>query len=403
MRYLVPTIGTRGDVQPYIALASSLQDAGHRATVATHPCWRGLVEAYGVPFASVGPDIDIGHEAAVIRARAPHWIVGLIRVMRFTFGILEQSHADVLALCRRTDVVIVSHTAAGSIEADKLCLPKVSVTLFPQAVPVRDPSEPLLRRTISMLAGWGMGLVMRRPLDRIRKRAGVPPMGPEGITSSRLNLLPISPHVCPPDPRWEAHHRITGYWFTEPPQAWTPPNDLCTFLEEGDPPVVVSLGAMSLGGADMLETARLTLAALQRVGARAIIQGWDKATISSPPPPTIYHTGSVPHAWLLPQTCCIVHHGGFGTTAATFRAGIPAVVVPHILDQFFWGQRVFELGVGQRPIPRAKLSVDNLSRALIRATQDDAMRVSAADLGAKIRAETGAQNAVQVIENAIRN
>jgi UDP:flavonoid glycosyltransferase YjiC (YdhE family) len=400
MKYIIPTIGTRGDVQPYIALASRLQEVGHQAVIATHPCMRGLVEAYGVPFAPIGPDIDIGHQAAVIRAHAPHWMIGLMRVMRFTFAMLEQSHADLLTLCRQVDVVIVSHTAAGSMEADQLSLPKISVTLFPQAIPVRDPAEPLLKRTIGALAGWGMGLVMSRPLDRIRRRAGLPPMGPEGITSKTLNLVPISPHVYPPDPHWEPRHRMTGYWFVGAPPAWAPPDGLLAFLDTGDPPVVVSLGAMALGGADMLAAARLTLEALQQVGARAIIQGWDEAFASLTLPPTVYHAGSLPHTWLLPQASCVVHHGGFGTTAASFRAGIPAVIIPHIIDQFMWGQCVFELGVGPEPIPRPRLTASHLAEALEQVLYNQALRAKAAELGCLIRAETGAQTAVRLIEEA---
>lgn len=400
-RFVIPTIGTRGDVQPYLALAMGLEAAGHQATVATHPCMRSLVEAHGVPFAPIGPDVDIGQETAAIRAGAPHWMLGLMRVMKFTFAMLEQSHPDLLALCRQAEVVIVSHTAAGSIEADQLGRPKVSVTLFPQAIPVRDPSEALPRRAVGALAGWGMGLMMTRPLNRLRKRVGVAPMGPEGITSKRLNLLPISPHVHPPDPRWEPRHRMTGYWFAGPPRGWTPPEELRAFLEAGAPPVVVSLGAMALGGEDMRQTVHLTLDALEEVDTRAIIQGWDRALPALQLPRTVCHAGSVPHGWLLPRAKCLVHHGGFGTTGAAFRAGIPAVVVPHIIDQFIWGQRVFELGVGPRPIPRSKLTAERLAAALERALEDGAIRAEAHKLGALIRAEKGVRNAVRLIEEAM--
>lgn len=137
MKTILPTIGTRGDVQPYIALALGLQKAGHDITLASHPCMRGLVESYGVDFAPMGPDIDIGHEAARIRANAPHWLVGFMRVMKFSFAMLEGAHADLLETCHGADLVIVSHTAAGSMEADKRGLPTVSVTLMAEAIPAK--------------------------------------------------------------------------------------------------------------------------------------------------------------------------------------------------------------------------------------------------------------------------
>jgi len=183
MKIIIPTIGTRGDVQPYIALALGLMCAGHTVTLATHPCMRGLVESYGVTCAPMGPDIDIGHEAAIIRANAPHWMVGFMRVMNFSFAMLKQSHVDLLENCRGADLIVVSHSAAGSMEADKLHLPTISVTLFPQAIPVKDPNDSFIKRVIMNIAGAGMGLMMNRPLERIRKRVGLAASSSAGTCS----------------------------------------------------------------------------------------------------------------------------------------------------------------------------------------------------------------------------
>lgn len=398
MKSIIPTIGTRGDVQPYIALALGLQASGHTVTLATHPYMRKLVESYGVTFAPIGPDIDIGQETAQMRANSPHWMVGFMRVMRFSFDMLEQAHADLLALCRGVDLVIVSHTAAGSIEADQLGLPTVSVTLMPQAIPVEDPEATFLQRGVMKVAGAGMGLMMSRPLDQIRKRLDIPPMGPTGITSPTLNLLPISPHVEPPNPLWEARHRVTGYWFAPAPQTWTPPVDLQAFLEAGDSPLVISLGAMALSGADALEAAKLTVEAVQQAGARAIVQGWHPVMPQIDLPPTLFHAGSIPHDWLLARASGIVHHGGFGTTAAGFRAGIPALVIPHIIDQFIWGQKVAELGVGPQPISRRKLTSAAMAEAL-RKMRSAEVRERAAALGDALRSEPdGVEEAIRLIE-----
>jgi len=400
--FLIPTIGTRGDVQPYIALASSLEKAGHSAVIATHPCMQKLVESYGVRFASIGPNIDIGQEAARIRAKAPHWMIGFQRVMKFTFRMLEESHTDLLELCQSTEIVIVSHTAAGSIEADQLNKPKISVTLFPQAIPVKDPTEPWMKRLVGSIAGWGMGWMMSRPLNRIRRNFNIPPMGPEGITSQTLNLVPVSPQIIPPDPRWESRHQMTGYWFAEPSGNWQPPQEVIDFINGGKPPVVISLGAMALGGKDEIETAKLAVEAVKRAEVRAIIQGWRQALSSLDLPDEILPAGSIPHSWLLPQARCFVHHGGFGSTAAAFKAGIPALVIPHIIDQFIWGQKVFELGVGPQPISRQKLTVTAFANAMEKAAKDESYQEKASALGIKIRSESGLEKAVQLIEAALR-
>jgi sterol 3beta-glucosyltransferase len=234
MKITIPTIGTRGDVQPYMALALGLQEAGHTVTLASHPVMQSLVTSYDIPFAPMGPDINLGQETAVIRGRSRHWLLGFMRVMRFTFKMLEAAHTDLLPLCRQADLVIVAHSGAGSMEAGAFDLPTASVTLFPQAIPVTDPAQPPLRRLFGKLAGAGMGLLMTRPLNQIRKRVGLRPMGPTGITSSHLNLIPISPLVAPPDPRWEARHQVVGYWFTGEMPDWTPPTSLQAFLAGGE-------------------------------------------------------------------------------------------------------------------------------------------------------------------------
>lgn len=396
MKIIIPTIGTRGDVQPYIALALGLTQSGHSVTLATHPTMRGLVESYGVSFAPIGPDIDIGHEAAVIRGHSPNWMIGFMRVMKFSFAMLEQAYPELLELCRPADLIIVSHTAAGSIEAAKLGRPTVSVTLMPQAIPANDPKASWITRGLMKVAGAGMGLMMTRPLDQIRKRVGVPPMGPTGITSPTLNLIPLSPHVSPPNPLWEPRHHITGYWFAPSPQTWVPPAALLEFLEAGEPPLVVSLGAMALSGEDALEAAQITLTAIQQAGVRAIIQGWDEPLKQLPLPPSVFKAGSIPHDWLLERAGGLVHHGGFGTTSAGLRAGIPALVIPHIIDQFIWGQKVAELGVGPKPISRAKLKIQDMADALIQMKAPE-MRAKAAALGEKIRQEDGVAAAVALI------
>ena len=115
-------------------------------------------------------------------------------------------------------------------------------------------------------------------------------------------------------------------------------------------------------------------------------------------PPTIYSAGSLPHSWLLPRSAGVVHHGGFGTAAAGLRAGIPALVIPHLADQFYWGQRIHELGAGPQPIRRPKLGVEGLAVALRELVDNEKLRTTASSFGEQIRAEHGIDNAVRLIE-----
>jgi UDP:flavonoid glycosyltransferase YjiC (YdhE family) len=172
-------------------------------------------------------------------------------------------------------------------------------------------------------------------------------------------------------------------------------------MDAGSPPLIVSLGAMSISGEDAQEAAEITINAFQDAGERAIIQGWDEPLEMMTLPPNIFHAGSIPHEWLLPRSSAIMHHGGFGTTAAAFQAGIPQVVIPHIIDQFIWGQKVHELGVGPQPISRAKLRRETLTQAIGQVLHDETMRMKASTLGQKIRLERGVARAVELITEVI--
>jgi UDP:flavonoid glycosyltransferase YjiC (YdhE family) len=242
-------------------------------------------------------------------------------------------------------------------------------------------------------------LITTLPLNRIRKRQGLPPVGREGFTSNRLNLVPVSPAVFPANPFWDHHHQIVGYWFAGAPQEWVPTPNLLSYLENGDPPVLISLGAMSLGDDDALESAKLFVDAIQEVGIRAIIQGWETGIKQLTLPPSVYAPGPLPHSWLLPYCAGIVHHGGYGTTAAGLRAGIPALVIPHIADQFYWGQKIHELGVGPQPIHRTKLDLSGLASSLDQLIRKEEFQTAAFSLGEQIRSENGVKNAVRLIEN----
>jgi sterol 3beta-glucosyltransferase len=399
MNILIPTIGSRGDVQPFIALAQGLARAGFTVTLASHPVMRALVESHGVTFAPIGPDIDLSQKVADLRQRSPNLALGLLRGMRFSFDMLERSHDDILALCQQADLVVVpAQSAAGKNEADQLERPYLSVSFVPWGIPWQEPGRPLYKRLLYGAIDGLIALITTRPLNRMRKRQGLPPVGPDGFMSPRLNLVPVSPAVYAPNPHWAPHHHVVGYWFADPPGGWQPPAGLPAFLEGGEPPLTVSLGAMSLGRGDALETSRLFVDAIGQAGVRAIIQGWEVGMEQLTLPPAIHATGSLPHSWLLPRCAGLVHHGGFGTTAAGLQAGLPALAIPHLMDQFYWAQRVHELGAGPAPIRRTRLDVQGLAAALEELVQKAELRAAASALGAQIRAEQGLEEAVRLIE-----
>jgi UDP:flavonoid glycosyltransferase YjiC (YdhE family) len=202
--------------------------------------------------------------------------------------------------------------------------------------------------------------------------------------------------VIAPPADWPDYIHVTGYWFLEPPAGWEPPGDLVDFLQAGPPPVYVGFGSMLSRKPE--ETADLVLQALARTGQRAVLSsGWGGLK-KEKFPETVFMVGSIPHSWLFPKMAAVVHHGGAGTTGAGLRAGIPSVITPFFGDQPFWGHRVYALGVGPEPIPRKRLTVENLAGAIQRAVSDMAIREKASRLGERIRAEDGIARAVAIIE-----
>ncbi|MHC1781833.1 MAG: glycosyltransferase [Anaerolineaceae bacterium] len=397
MKIIVATIGSRGDVQPYINLCLGLQKAGHQVTLATNPTLCPLAAGYGINARPVGPAVDMGAEGARLMANSfgNMWI-GMMRVMQLAGRLVQEAYPDVLEVCRGADLVITSDTGSGVVEADRLGIPWASVTLQPGRIPDSNANPSLLTRLI-----WnGMGRLFVAPTNRFRRRVGAPPLPDlSSVMSKRLILCPVSRHVSPSIAGWPPYARQTGYWFSQNAPDFKPPADLKAFLDAGEPPIAVSLGVMSMSGRQARQGAGIILEAVRRCNVRAVIQGWHAALAGVELPKNIFHAGSLPHNWLFSRASLVIHHGGFGTTAEGLRQGKPTVIIPHAIDQFFWGQKSHELGCSPNFIPRGRLTAANLSSAIMEGLSSQAIIDHAAEVGRAIRAEgDGVAEAVKIIE-----
>lgn len=401
MKIIIATIGSRGDVQPYINLAQSLLSAGHNVRLASNPTLSGLAESHGVPFVSVGRPVDMGAEGARLLEKSfDNMWIGLIRVMQLGARLVEDAYPDVLNLCKDVDLIITSDTGSGVAEAEKLSKPWISVTLQPARLPVTQDQPPGL---VGSAIGSLIGKLFVGPTNRFRKRVGAPLVKDiTSMMSSRMIILPVSPCVAPMNPKWLRQVRQTGYWFAREMEGWKPPQDLVDFLHTGEKPIAVSLGVMSTSGRKAQESAQTVLDAIRKTKVRAILQGWDRELLKAlGADASVYCAGSMPHNWLFDQVSAVIHHGGFGTTAAGLRSGVPSIVIPHIIDQYAWGQIVFDLGVGPKFISRGKLNSDNLSDAIRKSLTDANMRAIASQVGESIRNEPdGVLQAVKLIEQS---
>jgi sterol 3beta-glucosyltransferase len=193
----------------------------------------------------------------------------------------------------------------------------------------------------------------------------------------------------------------TGFWFLDEEANWQPSKELLAFLDGGAPPIYVGFGSIG-NPAEAERTTHLIIDALKRSGQRGLLAtGWNGLSKLEQLPKNIFILESAPHAWLFPRMAAVVHHGGAGTTAAGLRAGVPNIIIPHGNDQFAWGRRVFEMGVGPRPIPRKKITVEKLSNAIESALTPQ-VREAAMRLGQNIQTERGAESAAAIIMSALQ-
>ena len=393
------TMGTRGDVQPYIYLSRALKAKGYDVTLGSHPCWRGLIEDAGVHFEPIGPDIDIEMEAALIRGKSPNAVMSMIRTMNFIMKIIQGATREVYKLCEGRDLIIVTHSKIGAVEAGVLGIPVIDVTLQTEMIPEKLKEQ----KFTDKLLGGMIGHQIDKPYNRIRKEYGLNPMkNGDELRSDKLNLIPISKYVIERSPYWEDKNILTGYWF-EDDGDFVPSDDLLRFLEAGEKPVIVALGAMSFEAQSEKAKLDMFVNALSKTGHRAIIQGFTKSLKGYTLPATMTACGSVPHSWLFRQGKFVIHHCGFGTAAASMIYGIPSLPLPHVLDQLGFAVQLEKAGVAVPHISAKDLTEDKLVLALGSMDRDyDALKARSLELSSLIAGEHGLGTAVCLIEEAMR-
>ncbi len=397
------TMGTRGDVQPYIFLAQALQKAGHEVTLGSHPCWRGLVTEAGVDFAPIGPDIDIELEAAIIRGKEKNAMLAMLKTMQFVFRIVEQSTTEVHACCQGKDLIIVSHSHIGAVEAEALRIPTIDVTLQTEMIAEVGKPQNFGQRLGGKLFGTFVNPMTVKPYNKLRRVYGLPQIkSMDQMMSQTLNLIPISRYVIEPSPYWAKQSRMTGYWYDEEVTDYEPSKELRDFLQAGEKPIILALGAMSFESVEEKDKLTLFLNAFAKTNKRAVIQGFHKTLEHYKLPETMLAVGSIPHSWHFRQGYCVIHHGGFGTSASAMLYGVPSIIIPHALDQFGVADRLYRLGVTTAPIKASKLT-EEILESRIDALSENYMTISenVKTLSAKMSQEGGVDMAVRLIEECM--
>ena len=409
MKALLVTHGTRGDVQPFLALAVALRRAGHDALLAAPASFAPSAAAHDVEFAPLdeGPN-RLLRDPAMVKAiesgyRGVRGKLTAISTIQRIKPLMADVLRDVGAVARASgaDLLVHSPSLPAQHAAELLGVPAVLATLQPGWVPTSEfpcPMVPLPRvprflnratyLTVSATLRAYNGVVDTWRADELGLARG---RGPRHT----LVLQAFSSAVTPVDPEWPSSVRTTGFWFLRRNSEWSPAPSLRAFVEAGSRPVYLGFGSMA--GRDAQRTGDLVAEAVREAGVRAIVAtGWGGLAAHSSG--DLLVIDQAPHDWLFGRVAAVVHHGGGGTTAAALAAGVPQVVCPFVADQPHWAQRMHAVGVAPQPLPHRKITVSSLSEAIMRAVNDSALRQRAIDLRERIRAENGVSTAVRELE-----
>lgn len=388
LQVLMATVGSAGDIHPFLALGQALQARGHRVTLACPEPFGPLVAEAGLGFVVMGTRAQ--YEAVTQEPDLWHPRKGFEVVWRHTRAGLRLLHDHLQSLpAEALPDVLIAHPLA--LPAADLCralrpgLPIVGAWLAP--VNLRTVQHPLMLGPLAVprwvplaLRRWAWRRIDAVLLDPVtmpdinheRTALGLPPVAHfvEHLQQvPDLSLLLFAPWFGPTQPDWPRPLAEGGFLLYDRPGTAQAPAALQAFMAVGDAPIVFTPGTGHRHAAGYFAAA---LAAVQALGRRAVFVTGHPEQLPAALPPTVLPLAYASFRMLLPQAAAVVHHGGIGTTAEALRAGVPQLVLPFAHDQFDNALRVRALGVGDA-LPASRAHARRLQARLARLLADAAL------------------------------
>ncbi|KAI1371563.1 glycosyltransferase family 1 protein [Hypoxylon crocopeplum] len=422
LNIVIQVVGSRGDVQPFIALSTELLRQGHRVRLATHDTFGSFVRDSGLEFYPIGGDPA---ELMAYMVKNP----GLFPSMRsLRAGDIQKKRKMVSEMlrgcwdsCIKPDLVKARPFVAEAIIANPpsfahihcaqalgiplhlmFTMPWTSTKAFPHPLTNMNLANSTIpvghaNRVSYLAVEWmtwqGLGDVVNAWRETLDLQPVPTSEGPKLAETLEIPFTYCwSPSLIPKPLDWPSYIGVCGFFFRDPP-AYDPPKDIENFLRRGPPPIYIGFGSIVIE-----EPAKLTatlLRAVKEAGVRAIIsRGWSNlGDTSGTDDADVLFIGDCPHEWLFQHVAAVVHHGGAGTTACGLLNGRPTTIVPFFGDQPFWGVMVASAGAGPRPIPQRLLTHENLANAIRFCLTQEAL-AAAKTLSDKMRSESGVKKAV---------
>ena len=398
--------GSRGDFQPYIALAQELQKLGKVVRIAGGKSFEDFIKSYGIGFYPLSVDYQTANidpemlQAAQSSDSPLKMLLTFNKMKKYVLGLTEEMYYA----CEGSELIVYHPGATiGYFAGEMFGIPSVLAAPFPMhktkevasvisygktKMPIKL-SYTLLQSMLWMAGKTGVTTFLKKKIGKLPKGFACPF---EKVDKGHPAIISCSNFVFPKPKDWNENIHQNGYWFVEEQVEYSPPHELAAFLEKGDKPLYIGFGSV-FNKDQKDETVKLIVEAMKICGKRAIISGMGNLQNL---PKDILAIGGIPHTWLFDRVSVVCHHGGAGTTAAGFQAGVPSVIIPFSNDQFAWAHRAYDLEVGSKPIYRKNLTADKLAGAIEFALSDNIV-ANAKTLGKNITTENGAMECAKII------
>lgn len=417
MRIGIQTWGSEGDLRPLLALAAGLVQAGHDVILAAggvdHVLWQQRSAELGVSYLPAPERTRFDLPSLHRRVADPgslDWAKVLLQEAFYPH--LDEIVAAAEAVCAESDLVI-GHSAVHPLRAvaRRSGTPYVGAALCPALIPSEHQPPgglpdrgPALNRLAWRQAHEGCDTLLKPDVERCWQQLGQKPPAHalEAGLSDLLNLVAVSPTLCPAPPDWGSRTRVCGCWEL-PREAWTMPARLAEFFDHGEPPVYLTLGSMlPLDPTAMLG---LLLQGVKLAGCRALVQAPASLHASLGPSPDtasrVRLVDRLPHDQVFPRCAAIVHHGGAGTCHAAVRAGCPSVVVAVQEEQWFWGQELQRAAAASAPLRLRETDAERLAAAIRTVLSAPRLKRRTAALSTALAGEDGVGQAITWIEELV--
>ncbi len=417
MKITILTLGTRGDVQPFVALGQKALEKGHQVVICTGQSFKPFIEKIGIEFQEAASDLMAMLSTNEGQIVFKHALRHPFLTKRYLHNVVNPAFRTTLEqfyqAAQGADVILYHPKAFGAPDiAEVLDIPCISIPPVPITFPIvefpnlaisptKNFGKQFNKWTYSVMAKAEQASI--NEVNDFREKTLHLPKRKTGSYTFSLNgkkipiIYPISKALFPEVKSWEGHVLTPGFFYLDSPNDQLD-SRLRAFLSAGPPPIIISFSSMPLKSPQQFS--RYLLEALHATHQRGIILTGNSG-FAFTENNDLLTINAAPHSLLFPHAKGIIHHGGVGTTAAAIKSGKPQLIIPFSVDQPFWANRLYQQGYALKPLKESQVSTRTLIQRFIQ-FENEVVQSKAQMLKSAIDQENGTATALTFIENYCR-